>query len=240
MSGNTSKRKQYKHVHRSMAPVGPTGSATQDTTRSHSKRPKTACEQASRTSSGEPWKDEPMLATLRASRANLHDGMAHHPYLLELRKRMALEQPGSRVRDVPAKGDCFFLSANIGLQALQRAPRTNGNDELEDAGWRDRAAVTGLMRARLTSHPLIDGDELQIKLALAALDTGDGPPFPGADGTAQSYLRYMSKAYSWAEELAIAAWQEHFSVRIRLRSNQGTHPAPIPPMWSRLQGGQAK
>ena len=96
----------------------------------------------------------------------MHDGLAQHPYLLELRERMALEQPGSRVQDVPAKGDCFFLSANIGLQALQRAPRTKGDDELEEAGWRDRAAVTGRRRARLPSHPLIDGDELQIKLAL--------------------------------------------------------------------------
>jgi len=70
------------------------------------------------------------------------------------------------------------------------------------------------------------------KLGLAALDVGDGPPFPGADGTAQSYLNYMSTPYGWADELAIAAWQEVFFVRVHFRTNRGEHPVPISPLWS--------
>ena len=133
-----------------------------------------------RSASGQ-WKPEPLLATLRAGRAQFckETAVPEHPHCLELKERLALEQPGSSVRDVLAYGDCYFLAANVGLQELQLAPRTNSNPELEAAGWRDQPAVAGSMRAWLTSRPLNDGDFLCDKLGLAALDVGDGPPFPG-------------------------------------------------------------
>ena len=54
----------------------------------------------------------------------------------------------------------------------------------------------------------------------------------GAAGTADSYLTYMSTPSGWADDFAIAVWQECFSVRVRLLRNVGDHPAAIGPLWS--------
>lgn len=101
-----------------------------------------------------------------------------------LEHRIATEEPGRQVRDIPKTGSCFFLAANLGLQDLLLMGRTSSEKALVAAALDDRASVISLMKERL-EHRLSDGDTIYQKLQLQALvlDERD-PPFPGEAGCA--------------------------------------------------------
>ena len=91
----------------------------------------------------------------------------------ELECRLAVKEPTRRVRDVEATGSCFFLAGNLGRQDLELAAQTSNDAELQEAADSDRLAVVALMLQQ-RDMPLSDGDTLEQKLKLAALE-----PFAG-------------------------------------------------------------
>ena len=148
----------YKASKRSRAHQG--GAADQEATTKKPARPEQAKHEAALTTTGLELEDveRPMLRRIK-----------------ELENRFAVVDPERCVRDVEATGYCFFLCGNLALQDEGRAPRTSSDEQLREAADHDRLIVLALMLER--QHvPMDDGDTLEIKMGLAALEPFPGPP----------------------------------------------------------------
>ena len=91
----------------------------------------------------------------------------------ELKTRLAKVAPALHVHDVEATGSCFFLCGNLARQDLRLSARTYDEEQLRAAADADRLDVVALMLEKL-AVPMADGETLEEKLNLAALESVPG------------------------------------------------------------------